>query len=130
MQNLWLLVLPANTARSRRAQRTLPLNAGDGDVCWNDAVNATAASRSTRAARAKADDPHNLEGGALAARAGHISCRTLDAAGTLLLKRLATARRTPSTLAEYARAASTGDATDMPARRVRCSNSVLTADVV
>ena len=78
----------------------------------------------------KADDPHNLEGGALAARAGHISCRTLDAAGTLLLKRLATARRTPSTLAEYARAASTGDATDMPARRVRCSNSVLTADVV
>ena len=42
--------------------------------------------------------------------------RTLDAAaGTLLLKRLATARRTPSTLAEYARAASAGNATDMPA---------------
>ena len=37
-------------------------------------------------------------------------------AGTLLLKRLATARRTPSTLAEYARAVSpAGDATDMPA---------------
>ena len=123
--NLWLLVLPANTARSRRAQRSLL--SGDGAVCWNDAVNATAASRSTRAARQMI---RNLEGGALAARAGHISCRTLDAAGTLLLKRLATARRTPSTLAEYARAASTGDATDMPARRVRCSNSVLTADVV
>ena len=27
----------------------------------------------------KADDPHNLEGGALAARAGHISKNTLDA---------------------------------------------------
>jgi len=82
----------------------------------------------------KADDPHNLEGGALAARAGHISRRSAVApsthAGTLLLERLATARRTPSTLAEYARAASAGDATDMPARLVRCSNSVLTVDVV
>ena len=36
---------------------------------------------------------------------------------------------TPSNLAEYARAASTGDATDMAARLVRCSNSVLTADL-
>ena len=124
--NLWLLVLPANTARSRRAQRTLALwrrrcvleRCGERHSCI------------TLDSCGKADDPHNLEGGALAARAGHISCRTLDAAGTLLLKRLATARRTPSTLAEYARAASTGDATDMPARRVRCSNSVLTADVV
>ena len=81
----------------------------------------------------KADDPHNLEGGALAARAGHISKkrrRTLDACWDVLLERLATARRTPSTLAEYARAASAGDATDMPARLVRCSNSVLTVDVV
>ena len=54
---------------------------------------------------------------ALAGRAGHISRRSAVApsthAGTLLLKRLATARRTPSTLAEHARAASTGDATDM-----------------
>ena len=67
----------------------------------------------------KADDPHNLEGGALAARAGHISRRSAVApsthAGTLLLERLATARRTPSTLAEYARAASAGNATDMTA---------------
>ena len=126
---MWLLVLPANTARSRRGA-TLLLS-GDGAVCWNDAVNASCI---TLDSCGKADDPHNLEGGALAARAGHISRRSAVApsthAGTLLLERLATARRTPSTLAEYARAASAGDATDMPARLVRCSNSVLTVDVV
>ena len=104
--NLPLLVLPANTARSRRG------------ATWRGAVRERCGERHsciTLDSCGKADDPHNLEGGALAARAGHISCRTLDAAGTLLLKRLATARRTPSTLAEYARAASAGDATDMPA---------------
>ena len=48
-------------------------------VCWNDAVNASCI---TLDSCGKADDPHNLEGGALAARAGHISKkrrRTLDA---------------------------------------------------
>ena len=91
-------------------------SSGDGAVCWNDAVNASCI---TLDSCGKADDPHNLEGGALAARAGHISRRSAVApsthAGTLLLERLATARRTPSTLAEYARAASAGNATDMPA---------------
>ena len=69
--------LPANTARSRRGA-TLLLS-GDGAVCWNDAVNASCI---TLDSCGKADDPHNLEGGALAARAGHISKkrrRTLDA---------------------------------------------------
>ena len=58
------------------AQRLL---SGDGAVCWNDAVNASCI---TLDSCGKADDPHNLEGGALAARAGHISKkrrRTLDA---------------------------------------------------
>ena len=120
-------VLPANTARSRRFlwRRRCVLER------W---VNATAASRSTRAARQTIrTTPGGWSTGG--PRWPHLSKKrrlTLDAcvAGTLLLKRLATARRTPSTLAEYARAASTGDATDMPARLVRCSNSVLTADVV
>ena len=73
---MWLLVLPANTARSRRGQRS---SSGDGAVCWNDAVNASCI---TLDSCGKAGDPHNLEGGALAARAGHISKkrrRTLDA---------------------------------------------------
>ena len=126
--NLWLLVLPANTARSRPAQRLLLSGDGAVERCGERHSCITLDSCG------KADDPHNLEGGALAARAGHISRRSAVApsthAGTLLLKRLATARRTPSTLAEYARAASAGDATDMPARLVRCSNSVLTVDVV
>ena len=75
---MWLLVLPANTARSPRAQRTLALWArrcvlercGERHSCI------------TLDSCGKADDPHNLEGGALAARAGHISKkrrRTLDA---------------------------------------------------
>ena len=48
-------------------------------LCWNDAVNASCI---TLDSCGKADDPHNLEGGALAARTGHISKkrrRTLDA---------------------------------------------------
>ena len=54
-------------------------SSGDGAVCWNDAVNASCI---TLDSCGKADDPHNLEGGALAARTGHISKkrrRTLDA---------------------------------------------------
>ena len=76
---MWLLVLPANTARSRRGA-TLLLS-GDGAVCWNDAVNATAASRSTRAARQTIRTTWRVEP-FMAARAGHISKkrrRTLDA---------------------------------------------------
>ena len=57
---MWLLVLPANTARSRRGA-TLLLS-GDGAVCWNDAVNASCI---TLDSCGKADDPHNLEGRAL-----------------------------------------------------------------
>ena len=73
-----MAVLPANTARFASRRNAAPLwrrrcvleRCGERHSCI------------TLDSCGKADDPHNLEGGALAARAGHISKkrrRTLDA---------------------------------------------------